>query len=31
MIRMVQSNIPVRKYDQWVNNLSRGIVMRASR
>ena len=30
-IRMVQSNIPVRKYDQWVNNLSRGIVMRASR
>ena len=30
-IRMVQSNIPVRKYDQWVNNLSREIVMRASR
>lgn len=29
-IRMVQSNIPVRKYDQWVNNLSREIVMRAS-
>lgn len=30
-IRMVQSNIPVRKYDQWVNNLSREIVLQASR
>ena len=30
-IRMVQSNIPVRKYDQWVNNLSREIVFQASR
>ncbi len=30
-IRMVQSNIPVRKYDQWVNNLSREIVYQASR
>ena len=29
-IRMVQSNIPVRKYDQWVNNLSREIVFQAS-
>ena len=29
-IRMVQSNIPVRKYDQWVNNLSREIVLQAS-
>ena len=30
-IRQVQSNIPVRKYDQWVNNLSREIVFQASR
>ena len=30
-IRMVQSNIPVRKYDQWVNNLSREIVFQATR
>ena len=30
-IRPVQSNIPVRKYDQWVNNLSREIVFQASR
>ena len=30
-IRPVQSNIPVRKYDQWVNNLSREIVVQASR
>ena len=30
-IRFVQSNIPVRKYDQWVNNLSREIVYQASR
>ena len=29
-IRQVQSNIPVRKYDQWVNNLSREIVYLAS-
>jgi hypothetical protein len=29
-IRPVQSNIPVRKYDQWVNNLSREIVFQAS-
>ena len=29
-IRFVQSNIPVRKYDQWVNNLSREIVYQAS-
>ena len=30
-IRFVQSNIPVRKYDQWVNNLSREIVFQAAR
>lgn len=30
-IRQVQSNIPVRKYNQWVNNLSREIVFQASR
>ena len=30
-IRLVQSNISVRKYNQWVNNLSREIVFRASR
>ena len=30
-IRQVQSNIPVRKYDQWINNLSREIVFQASR
>ena len=30
-IRQVQSNIPVRKYDQWINNLSREIVYQASR
>ena len=30
-IRMVQCNIPVRKYDQWVNNLSREIVFQAAR
>lgn len=30
-IRQVQSNIPVRKYDQWVNNLSREIVFQSSR
>lgn len=30
-IRCVQSNIPVRKYNQWVNNLSREIVYQASR
>ena len=29
-IRMVQSNIPVRKYNQWANNLSREIVYQAS-
>ena len=29
-IRFVQSNIPVRKYDQWVNNLSREIVFQAA-
>ncbi|MBR6735175.1 MAG: DUF1294 domain-containing protein [Kiritimatiellae bacterium] len=30
-IRLVQSNIPVRKYNQWANNLGREIVFRASR
>ena len=30
-IRLVQSNIPVRKYNQWANNLSREIVFQASR
>ena len=30
-IRQVKSNIPVRKYDQWVNNLTREIVFQASR
>ena len=30
-IRLVQSNIPVRKYNQWANTLSREIVFRASR
>ncbi len=30
-IRMVQSNIPVQKYNQWVNNLTREIVLQASR
>ena len=30
-IRLVQSNIPVRKYNQWANNLSREIVLQASR
>ena len=29
-VRPVQSNIPVRKYDKWVNNLVREIVYRAS-
>lgn len=28
-IRQVQSTIPVRKYNQWANNLSREIVYRA--
>lgn len=27
----VESNIPVRKYDQWVDNLRREIIFRASR
>lgn len=27
----VESNIPVRKYDQWVNNLQREIIHRAAR
>lgn len=27
----VESNIPVRKYDQWVNNLQREITMRAQK
>ena len=30
-IRQVQNNIPIHKYDQWVNNLSREIVFQASR
>ena len=30
-IRPVQSNIPARKFDQWVNNLCREIVFQASR
>ena len=30
-IRLVQSNIPVRKYNQRANNLSREIVLQASR
>ena len=29
-IRPVQSNIPVRKFEQWINNLSREIVARAA-
>ena len=29
-IRLVQRNIPVRKYNQWANNLSREIVARAA-
>ena len=30
-IRLVQSNIPVRKYNQWADNLAREIVVQASR
>ena len=30
-IRLVQSNIPVRKYNQWANNLKREIVYQAAR
>lgn len=30
-VRPVESNISVRKYDKWVNNLCRDIVNRTSR